>query len=63
MYHPQSNGAVQRTNTLTFEAIKKILECKKKGKWTEVLPKGSVESQHDSLQGNKFHTALIVVWG
>jgi hypothetical protein len=26
VYHPQSNGAVERANTLIFEAIKKILE-------------------------------------
>jgi hypothetical protein len=27
---PQSNGAVERANTLIFEAIKKILEGEKK---------------------------------
>jgi hypothetical protein len=39
VYHPQSNGAVERASTLIFEAIKKILEGKKKGKWAEVMPK------------------------
>jgi hypothetical protein len=39
VYHPQSNGAVERANTLIFEAIKKILECKKNAKWAEVMPK------------------------
>jgi hypothetical protein len=39
VYHPQSNGAVERANALIFEAIKKILEGKKKGKWAEVMPK------------------------
>jgi hypothetical protein len=29
---------VERANTLIFEAIKK-LECKKKGKWVEVMPR------------------------
>jgi hypothetical protein len=38
-YHPLSNGAVERANALIFEAIKKILEGKKKGKWAEVMPK------------------------
>jgi hypothetical protein len=38
VYHPQTNGAVKRANDLIFEAIKKILEGKKKGKWTEVMP-------------------------
>jgi hypothetical protein len=39
VYHPQSNGAVGRAHTLIFEAIKKILKGKKKGKWMEVMLK------------------------
>jgi hypothetical protein len=39
VYHPQSNGAVERANALIFEAIKKILKTEKKGKWAEVMPK------------------------
>jgi hypothetical protein len=39
VYHPQSNRAIERANALIFEAIKKILEGKKKGKWVEVMPK------------------------
>jgi hypothetical protein len=38
MYHPQTNGAVERANGLIFEAIKKILEGEKKEKWAEVMP-------------------------
>jgi hypothetical protein len=38
VYHPQSNGAVERANSLIFEAIKKILKGEKKGKWAEVMP-------------------------
>jgi hypothetical protein len=38
VYHLQSNGAIERTNTSIFEAIKKILEYKKKGR-VEVMPK------------------------
>jgi hypothetical protein len=38
VYHPQSNGAVERANSLIFKAIKKILEGEKKGKWAEVMP-------------------------
>jgi hypothetical protein len=30
VYHPQSNGAVERANTLIFEAIKKIVEGEKR---------------------------------
>jgi hypothetical protein len=39
VYHPQSNGAVERANALIFEAIKKILKGEKKGKWTAVMPR------------------------
>jgi hypothetical protein len=37
VYHPQSNEAVEQANALIFEAIKKILEGEKKGKWAEVM--------------------------
>jgi hypothetical protein len=39
VYHLQSNGAVERANTLSFETTKKILEGEKKGKWAEVMPR------------------------
>jgi hypothetical protein len=32
VYHPQSNGAVEKANSLIFKAIKKILEGENKGK-------------------------------
>jgi hypothetical protein len=32
VYHPQSNGVVERAKSLIFEAMKKILEGEKKGK-------------------------------
>jgi hypothetical protein len=38
IYHPQSNGAVKKANSLIFEAMKKILDGEKKGKWAEVMP-------------------------
>jgi hypothetical protein len=38
VYHPQSNGAVEKANSLFFQAMKKILEGEKKGKWAEVMP-------------------------
>jgi hypothetical protein len=38
VYHPQSNGAVERANSLIFKAMKKILEGEKKGKWAKVMP-------------------------
>jgi hypothetical protein len=39
VYHPQSNGAVERANDLIFSGIKKCLYDQKKGKWTNELPK------------------------
>jgi transposase len=35
VYHPQSNGAVERANSLIFESMKNILEGEKKGKWVD----------------------------
>jgi hypothetical protein len=37
VYHPQSNGIVEKANTLIFSAIKKILEHQPKGKWAEEI--------------------------
>jgi transposase InsO family protein len=39
VYHPQSNGAVERANGLIFSSIKKCLYDQKKVKWTDELPK------------------------
>jgi hypothetical protein len=39
MYHPQSNGAVEKANGLIFSGIKKFLYDQKKGKWTDELTK------------------------
>jgi hypothetical protein len=39
VYHPQSNGAVEKANALIFSVIKKILEDQLKGKWAEELPR------------------------
>jgi hypothetical protein len=38
VYHPQLNGAIEKANCLIFQAMKKILEGEKKGKWAEVMP-------------------------
>jgi hypothetical protein len=37
VYHIQTNDAVETTNALIFEAIKKIPVGEKKGKWAEVM--------------------------
>ena len=39
VYHPQSSGAVERTNGVIFTGIKKCLFDQKKGKWVDELPK------------------------
>jgi hypothetical protein len=38
VYHPQSNGVVERSNGKIFSAIKKRLLDDKKGKWADQLP-------------------------
>jgi hypothetical protein len=38
VYHPQSNGVVERANDKIFTAIKKMLLDDKKGKWVDLLP-------------------------
>jgi ribonuclease HI len=38
VYHPQSNGIVERANDKIFTAIKKMLLDDKKGKWADLLP-------------------------
>jgi len=39
VYHPQSNGAVERANGIIFGSIKKCLFDQKKSKWADELPK------------------------
>ena len=39
VYHPESNGAVERANRIIFSAIVKTLLNLHKGKWAEDLPK------------------------
>jgi hypothetical protein len=48
IYHPQSNGAVEKANTLIFTAIRKILESQSKGKWAAVSPR-VVSSDNTSI--------------
>jgi hypothetical protein len=38
VYHPQSNGVVERANGKIFTAVKKMLLDDKKGKWPDLLP-------------------------
>jgi hypothetical protein len=38
VYHPQSNGVVERANGKIFTTIKKMLLDDKKAKWADLLP-------------------------
>jgi IS30 family transposase len=58
VYHPQSNGTVERANSLIFEVIKNILEGEKKGKWAEVsetLKHMKSTIRRESREGNNRH--------
>lgn len=39
VYHPQSNGAVERANGIIFAGIKKNITEQPKGKWVDELPR------------------------
>ena len=39
VYHPESNGAVERANRVVFLAISKTLLGLRKGKWVDELPR------------------------
>jgi hypothetical protein len=62
VYHPQSNKAVERANALIFEAIKKILEGEKKGKWVEVMPR-AVWSHNTTIYRATNFTPLWLLFG
>jgi IS30 family transposase len=50
VYHPQSNGVVERANALVIEALKKIFEGEKKRKMGQSPTTGSMESQSPGQQ-------------
>jgi hypothetical protein len=54
MYHPQSNGVVEKANSLIFTAIKKIPEDMPKGKWVEILPKAVWSHNTSVCRATKF---------
>ena len=51
VYHPQSNGAVERANGIIFGSIKKCLFDQKMGKWADELPK--VIWSHNTSESRK----------
>jgi hypothetical protein len=62
IYLPQSNGVVERANALIFEAIKKILEGEKKGKWAEVMPR-AVWSHNTTISRATNFTPFWLLFG
>ena len=62
VYHPQSNGAVERANSLIFGAIKKCLFGLKKGKWVDELPKVVWSHNTTEYRATKF-TPFRLLYG
>jgi hypothetical protein len=53
---------VERANSLIFEAIKKILDGEKKGKWAEVMPTAVWSHNTTVWRAAKF-TPLWLMYG
>ena len=62
VYHPQSNGVVERANALIFMSIKKKLEGEKKGKWAEELPRATWSHNTTVSRATKF-TPFRLLYG
>jgi hypothetical protein len=62
VYHPQSNGVVEKANTLIFTAIQKILEDQPKGKWAEELSR-AVWSHNTSICRAMEFTPFKLLYG
>jgi hypothetical protein len=62
VYHPQSNGAVEKASTLILLAINKILEDQPKGKWAEELPRAVWSHNTSVCRAMKF-TPLKLLYG
>jgi transposase InsO family protein len=62
IYHPQSNGAVERANGQIFSAIKKCLFEQKKGKWADELSRVIWSHNTTELRTTKF-TPFRLLYG
>jgi hypothetical protein len=62
MYHPQSNGVVEKANALIFTTIKKILEDQLKGKWAEELSRAVLGHNTSVYRAMKF-TPFKLLYG
>jgi hypothetical protein len=62
VYHPQSNGAVERDNGQIFSAIKKCLFDQKKGKWAKELSR-VIWSHNTTESGATKFTLFKLLYG
>ena len=62
VYHPQSNGTVERANGIIFTAIKKCLFDQKKGKWADELTKVIWSHNTSECRATKF-TPFRLLYG
>jgi transposase InsO family protein len=62
VYHPQSNGAIERENGLIFSGIKKYLLDQKKGKWMDELPK-VIWSHNTTVSRATGFTPFLLLFG
>jgi transposase InsO family protein len=62
VYHPQSNGVVERANGLIFSGIKKCLFDQKKGKWVDELTK-VIWSQNTTVSRATSFTLFRLLFG
>jgi transposase InsO family protein len=63
VYHPQSNGAVERANRQIFSVIKKCLFEQKKGKWVDELSRVIWSHNTTESRTTKFTPIQAVVRG
>ena len=62
VYHPQSNGVVERANGVIFTSIKKCLFDQKNGKWVDELPKVVWSHNTSEIRTTKF-TPFRLLYG
>lgn len=55
VYHPESNGAIERGNRVVFSAISKTLFSLRKGKWVKDLPTVVMVPQHHNFKNNRVY--------
>jgi len=62
VYHPESNGAVERANRIIFSAISKTLLNLRKGKWVDELPR-VVWSHNTTISRTTGFTLFKLLYG